>query len=206
MISFQRLLIDASDGRFDALIDDALRDGPRVPLPVRLRLSDPEHADLTGLSLALVQMCRTTGQIGPRARVLLGRLLSHLDGMHVSLAPGAAAVVANALLTVREHLGVRPSDAPLPTAERRALEHWIGEMVHTLFLAQQAAWSAGEPGLMGDPLDSVIVAWQLSHHADSIPELRIADLGRALQSPEVRHTPGVDELLHRTRLALPHAA
>lgn len=198
-LSFERLTRLAETGRFDTLIDEILRYGRRVPLPVRLALGDEAHADLCGLAVAIRRITEVTHRPNEHARFLLAELFDRLEQRSGRLGVTPAAVVLRALLTVQDQLAALPAGSnPLDTADRVRLARHIDDACHALFLARLAAEGRGSDGLLGEPLESAIALWQLGERVDLVEIIRPAEIAFALRHGVERRSPGVDELLHFT--------
>ncbi|MCA9311124.1 MAG: hypothetical protein KDA21_07955 [Phycisphaerales bacterium] len=217
MMTFERLIHLAETGSFDMMLDELLRPGRRLPLPVRLRLTSPEEAPLCALALAIRHVTELTHRPTPQARLLLAALCERVDEARgravngpctsAALSPGLAAVVLRGLLALQDQVDTLPGDRnPLSAHERDLLSSTIDEQCHTLYLARMAAQGWRSPGLIGDALDSAIVLWQLGDRPDLGDLVRLPELTMALRRRDVREAPGVRALLQVARACTSVAA
>ena len=213
MMPFDRLTYLAESGAFDVMLEELLRAGRRLPLPVRLVLTAPEHAPLSALALGIRRITEQTHRPAQSARSLLASLLDHLPSSSrtvtgsPTLPPAVAAIVLRALLALRDQVAGLPLGRnPLSAAEREGVDRAIDDQSHTLYLARLASEGGRTPGLVADPVTSAIILWQLGDRADLDHVIRLPELEFALRRRTARETPGVRALLHVARARTSAAA
>lgn len=156
----------------DRLLDELLANGRNVPLPLRLRLTDPAGRRAAALGLALQRLSELThGSAKACATVasaLIGR--QQQDGGFGTLAATVAALAG--LTTYLDYAPAEVHPGAIDEAVRRGMA--------SLSAAQD------EAGLLAaDPILSLFAARMLMLHHDFVASVRFGDLTDALlRSPE----------------------
>lgn len=192
MLSLPRISRLVESGNFAALFDAVSRNGRPLPLPVRLRLSEPAGLPAAAAGLALKRLTeltyRPTSASLALARALIG--MQSPDGSIGTLASTAVAVAGllafadQASLLPRRGDGTRGGTPETLIDSARAT---VAHAVHRLHRAQEESPAPGlgvAPALIGDELDSAIVAWQLGFEPRFTSAVRFGDLLDAISDAE----------------------
>lgn len=208
MISLPRLARLAEAREFDRLLDEVARNGRPLPLPVRLRLSQPDSLPAAATGLALQRVVQLTYR--PSALIaLLARTLLDLqqdDGSFGST--GATAIAVASLLALADQVRSIPAawarledrSGSARSATREELEHAALRAMHALFEAQERTIGAlidGQTGLIGDKLDSAIVLWQLGTDPRFAAMIRYEDLLASVVDAGIAHDRAAGPLVER---------
>lgn len=209
MISLPRLARHASEGQFDALLGDVVRNGRPLPLSVRLRLSQPDSLEASALGLALQRVLELTYRPTAVSTGLLEELLkrSREDGSFGSIS--ATCVALGGLLAFRAQVDALPGarsggagryiDPALDEAMRRAIDGALGALSAAWDIAQEDSES---PALLGDEIDTAVALWQLAFAPAFGRAVPIAALFEAAAARGLTHDRRTAPLLGSADLAL----
>lgn len=221
MISFPRIVRHAARCDYEHLFEDVLRNGPPLPLALRMRLGSGADSAPAALGLALKRIIEVTHRPTEASRELLDRLLDqqNTDGSFGGIA--ATGVALGALLSVLEQIDSLPGAARRngsggsggsggrgvllidPDLESR-LRRGVDEALHFLASAHEEALHAedGAPALLGDAIDTAVLLWQLAGNRFAGDRLRLDRLHDAAQAHGLSHNPVTSGILAPVALRL----
>lgn len=232
MLNMPRIVEFAVEGQFERMLSEVIRNGPRLPLSVRLRLSEGSTLALAATGLALSRVVALTFRPTPISITLM-KLLLRQAGPREEIGPAAAAIAAAALLAFDDQIAALPGGrygpgSRVPTELVDEIREAASALLHRLFLAQQSNDLArdlehprfagatqdgdAEPraeGLIGDAVDSAIVLWQLGLDPRLGRAVRLEALMSAVETHGLAHDRSVGSLIERsvapTRVGLAHS-
>lgn len=187
MFSIPRVVKLSQAGEFERVLEEALRSSRLLPLPVRLRLSEPVVVAAAAAGLALKRIVELTYKPTPATAVMTELLLvrQRADGSFGGAA--ATAIAAAALDAVARQAdslaGYRGGLEHLPDDLRArlaaALDHALAALgsMTAMFGGRLGARGLGGGAAALDPMDAAIVLWQVAG------------------SPRLASAVGADELL-----------
>jgi len=186
----------------DRLLNDILHNGRPVPLSARIRLSAPETVRATALGLALRRIAELTYRPVDEAAAIATALLEEQrpDGSFGSIAATAAAV-AGLSAFIDQH---RPLRIAGERPEARAIGSAEGALAAALGWFDAAASSAAPGGLLGDGLDSALVAWLFQPDPRLASWRGFAPLLRAIDRAGLHHDRDTSALLGAASAAASH--
>lgn len=149
MLSEHRLRKLAITSHHAQMIDEVLSNGRPITLAIRIRIGDPETVRPAALALALRRMTEISFAVTNTTRYLTRQLLSccQPSGSFGSIA--ATAIAIRAFFNLRSQCGLGTLKSEIDAAIGPALD-------------RISQWQ-DESGMIGDPIDSSICRWQLSH-------------------------------------------
>ncbi len=203
MLNLPRIARLSVAGDFERMLEEVCRNGRPLPLPVRLRLSEPAGLSAAAAGLALQRIIQLTYRPTPvsigLARTLV--VLRDEDGKFGTLA--ATAVALAGLLAFSDQVKSLPTLSQVDPDLRRAVDESIAAALHRLHRAQEespampGARLGERPSLIGDELDSAIVLWQLGLEPRFANAIRYEDLLASVEDRGLRHERATGPLLER---------
>lgn len=191
MISLPKLVRMASEGEYERMLDEVVRNGRPLPLAVRLRLEQSETLPAAALGLALTRITELTYRPSDVACTLAALLIERRapDGAFGSVA--STAIAAAALLAVSDQLDALPAgrgagvyiDPRLEAAVRDSAQ----SALHALAQAQSDDAEDANDGLIGDDIDSAITLWRLGFDTRFASAVRYEALLGAVEDRGLRH-------------------
>lgn len=204
MLNLPRIARLSVAGDFERMLEEVSRNGRPLPLPVRLRLSEPAGLPAAAAGLALQRITQLTYRPTPVA-IGMARALVALRGEDGKFGTLAATAVALAgLLAFSDQVRSLPGSAQVDPDLRREVDASIAAALHRLHRAQEESPAArlGErPTLIGDELDSAIVLWQLGLDPRFASAVRFEDLLASVEDRGLRHERATGALLERVAAA-----
>lgn len=167
MLTPRRIEMLVERGDHARLIEDVLANGRPLPLSARLRLCDPDWAEVVALGLASRRLAEFAGALdlaaeGP-ARRLCG--LQRDNGSFGHAVPTAAAIaglrpIVSEAATLRAD---RPDNfPPAPLAPLAPLALALDRAEHALHCAFEVNAAEGSPAGAIGPLDAALTCWLLA--------------------------------------------
>lgn len=194
MISLPRMVKQAGEGQFDRILEDVLRNGRQIPLQARMRLEGADTLPAAALGLALQRVTELTYRPSDAALTLLERLLNRQrpTGSFGSIAGTAVALAAlHAALSQHDALpGARGSGRYMSRELEARAREAAAQATHFLVQSQDADAlddEEGPGGLIGEPIDTAIVLWQLGLDTRFTRAVRFEALMRAVEERGLRH-------------------
>jgi hypothetical protein len=198
MISLPKLVRMASEGEHARMLDEVVRNGRPLALPIRLRLEEAHTLPVAALGLSLTRVTELTYRPSDVACTLATLLLDRRepDGSFGSIA--ATAIAAAALLAVADQVdalpGGRASGVYIDPALESRIRAGAESALHALAQAQQSDEESGE-GLIGDEIDSAITLWRLGFDTRFARAVCYDALLRAVEDRGLRHSRATASLI-----------
>lgn len=200
MLNLPRIARLAVAGDFERMLEEVCRNGRPLPLPVRLRLSEPAGLPAAAAGLALQRVTQLTYRPTPVSISLARALVSLGDDSGLFGTVAATAVALAGLLAFSDQVRTLPATAQVDPDLRASIDASIAAALHRLHRAQEespAALLGERPTLIGDELDSAIALWQLGLDPRFAAAVRFEDLLASVEDRGLRHERSTGPLLER---------
>lgn len=212
MLSLNKIERLVELGHLQSLLDAVLANGRPLPVGVRARLTGDDDLGLAAMGLALQRATELSYLPTPGSWAIAGRIVGLLADCHHS-GRASAGAVALALGGLSDVLDQADAAGVLVPAEiLRAVEAAFEAGIYRLFEAQAglAAQHPAQAGLVGTPVDSALLTWQLADRPGLVSRVgksvNLADLDRALGRRDVRRLPDVEAVLAKAAVVVTPAA
>lgn len=204
MLNLPRIARLAVAAEFERMLEEVCRNGRPLPLPVRLRLSEPAGLPAAAAGLALQRVTQLTYRPTPVSISLARALVSLRDESGLFGTIAATSVALAGLLAFSDQVRALPASAQVDPELRASINESIAAALHRLHRAQEEspAIRLGErPTLIGDELDSAIALWQLGLDPRFAAAVRFEDLLASIEDRGLRHERSTGPLLERVAAA-----
>ncbi|MBL8746856.1 MAG: hypothetical protein JNK58_10930 [Phycisphaerae bacterium] len=200
MLNLPRIARLSVAGDFERMLEEVTRNGRPLPLPVRLRLSEPAGLPAAAAGLALQRITQLTYRPTPVSIGVARALVALRDDSGLFGTLAATAVALAGLLAFSDQVRSLPGTSQVDPELRVKVDESIAAALHRLHRAQEESPAArlGErPTLIGDELDSAIALWQLGLDPRFASAVRFEDLLASVEDRGMRHDRATGALLER---------